>query len=103
MKFLNDNKQEKSVWNIGICIGSERLKDKNGRLIYEGDILKIANGSINGHLFPINEPVKWVNNEACFDLPIWGYDSNGNYKDDWSHWFEVVGNIHENPELLEEK
>ncbi|ELS3708571.1 site-specific DNA-methyltransferase [Campylobacter upsaliensis] len=31
MKFLNHNKQEKSIWNIGICIGNERLKDKNGK------------------------------------------------------------------------
>lgn len=30
MKYLNDGKQEKSVWNIGICIGNERLKDENG-------------------------------------------------------------------------
>ena len=34
MKFLNDNKQEKSVWNIGICIGSERLKDSLGKKIH---------------------------------------------------------------------
>lgn len=31
MKFLNGDKQEKSVWSIGICIGNERLKDKNGK------------------------------------------------------------------------
>lgn len=31
MKHLNNNKQEKSVWNIGICIGSERLKGKDGK------------------------------------------------------------------------
>lgn len=34
MKFLNDNKQEKSVWNLGICIGNERLKDERGRKIH---------------------------------------------------------------------
>ena len=31
MKFLNANKQEKSVWNIGLCIGNERLKGVNGK------------------------------------------------------------------------
>lgn len=31
MKFLNNDKQERSVWNIGICIGNERLKDENGK------------------------------------------------------------------------
>ncbi|EMC9372890.1 site-specific DNA-methyltransferase [Campylobacter lari] len=34
MKFLNDNKQEKSVWNIGICIGNERLKGIDGKKIH---------------------------------------------------------------------
>ena len=27
MKYLNGDKQMKSVWDIGICIGNERLKD----------------------------------------------------------------------------
>lgn len=34
MKNLNGDKQMKSVWDIGICIGSERLKDENGQKIH---------------------------------------------------------------------
>lgn len=34
MKYLNNYKQEKSVWNIGICIGNERLKDDNGKKLH---------------------------------------------------------------------
>lgn len=34
MKFLNNDKQERSVWNIGICIGNERLKDENGKKVH---------------------------------------------------------------------
>ena len=34
MKHLNNDKQEKSVWNIGICIGNERLKDENGQKVH---------------------------------------------------------------------
>ncbi|WLP85888.1 DNA-methyltransferase [Mycoplasma seminis] len=34
MKHLNNNKQEKSVWNISICNGNERLKDQNGKKIH---------------------------------------------------------------------
>lgn len=34
MKFLNNDKQEKSVWNIGICIGNERLKDNDGKKVH---------------------------------------------------------------------
>ncbi|AEK23841.1 DNA-methyltransferase [Capnocytophaga canimorsus] len=34
MKNLNGDKQMKSVWDIGICIGNERLKDENGLKIH---------------------------------------------------------------------
>ncbi len=34
MKYLNNNKQEKSVWNLPICNGNERLKDNNGKKIH---------------------------------------------------------------------
>lgn len=34
MKALNNNKQMKSIWNIGICIGNERLKDEKGNKIH---------------------------------------------------------------------
>lgn len=34
MKSLNNDKQDGSVWDIGICIGKERLKDKDGKKIH---------------------------------------------------------------------
>lgn len=34
MKHFNGGKQDKSVWDIGICIGSERLKDESGKKIH---------------------------------------------------------------------
>lgn len=34
MKFLNENKQEKSVWTLGICQGNERLKDATGQKLH---------------------------------------------------------------------
>jgi site-specific DNA-methyltransferase (adenine-specific) len=34
MKFLNNDKQDKSVWDIGICIGNERLKDETGSKVH---------------------------------------------------------------------
>lgn len=34
MKHINGDKQMKSVWNIGICIGNERLKDSKGKKIH---------------------------------------------------------------------
>ena len=34
MKHLNNEKQDKSVWDIGICIGNERLKGEDGKKIH---------------------------------------------------------------------
>ena len=34
MKRLNNGKQDKSVWDIGIAIGNERLKNKKGKKIH---------------------------------------------------------------------
>ena len=34
LKALNGGKQESSVWDIGICIGPERLKDEQGHKIH---------------------------------------------------------------------
>jgi site-specific DNA-methyltransferase (adenine-specific) len=34
MKYINGGKQMKSVWNIGICIGGERIKDENGNKVH---------------------------------------------------------------------
>lgn len=34
MKYLNGDKQMKSVWEIGICIGNERLKDSEGKKVH---------------------------------------------------------------------
>ncbi|TPE57579.1 site-specific DNA-methyltransferase [[Mycoplasma] falconis] len=34
MKYLNNDKQEKSVWNIALCNGKERLKNKEGKKLH---------------------------------------------------------------------
>lgn len=74
------------------CTG---LKDKNGNLIYEGDLLQFKN---NGAIYIIKyKPYKSCAFCCCA----------GNYcftlKDDSSSYVEIIGNIHENPELLENK
>lgn len=71
------------------------FKDKNGKEIYEGDILKIINGSINGKVFPYNVEAKWINDDGCWNIP----NFKNAYKE--THNFEVIGNIYDNPELLE--
>lgn len=78
------------------CTG---LKDNTGKLIYEGDIVKFS--SIYGHgIFKI----KWSDELATF-----GYEDKDT---DFSElgrlyqeaaYVEIIGNIYENPELLEDK
>ena len=84
------------------------LKDKNGKRIFDGDILhiaKIADG-LGGYYqppldYPVNVVVKW-------DLCAWMWETLCDDKryitfpDAWCHYeCEIIGNITDNPELLE--
>lgn len=67
------------------------LTDKNGKKIFEGDIIR--SNSERGY-------IEYYPNDCAFDV----VDDHGFY------WLisemsniEVIGNIHDNPELLEEK
>ncbi len=77
------------------CTG---LEDKNGKLIWENDIL-------SGHIdneFPENETRKcvvWHKNGWCTNEP--GCDYYEGLDDFDSENFEVIGNMIDNPELLE--
>lgn len=79
------------------------LKDKNGKLIYEGDIVKM----------PYIEPIlNWMpsdNNtelakieefKGCFTILYLDFSSR-TYLYEWNEKIEVIGNIYENKELLE--
>jgi uncharacterized phage protein (TIGR01671 family) len=76
------------------------LPDKNGKEIYEGDILSVCNGSINCTPW-MDEPyeVKYVPNKG-FAMCMFCWNEKGESEMDSTHWCEVIGNIHENPELL---
>lgn len=66
------------------------LKDKNGKEIYEGDIVRWVDDYDENAYINFDEGCFWVN------WPINSERINGDMVDD----LEVIGNIHENPELL---
>ena len=68
------------------CTG---LKDKNGKLIYEGDIIT---GFFN------NNKVIWDKGRFCVDDGSEVFDELAKLNEECV----IIGNIHENPELLEE-
>jgi hypothetical protein len=74
------------------------LKDKNGKEIYEGDVVKCSSGC--------EHQVVWyedVGGTYFGGMPGWnlsGLDRNGGKGYAWAGTEEVIGNIYENPDLL---
>ena len=72
------------------------LTDKNGKKIFEGDILEFTDN--DGDKTPYE--IYWDESNSA-----WYIRECIGYIDDCSHWikehFEVIGNIHDHPEQLE--
>ena len=87
---------DKKKYDVLQCTG---LKDKNGKLIYEGDIIQIPDDYDTYGMFACEKREIYFN-EGGFRLkPKWDKNSRGNWLEDTED-FEVIGNIYENPELI---
>ena len=88
-----------------VLMQSTGLKDKNGKEIFEGDILKGENGNLAIYRHPtLGFYIIDSSNTECFfadgvDVGVKEFNENLKYI---SKGLEVIGNIYENPELLEE-
>lgn len=68
------------------------LRDKNGKRIFEGDVVLLKSGE---------EPYLVAFDECCFQVYSYGVQYvMDNFCD---HNIEVIGNVHDNPELMEVK
>lgn len=77
------------------------LKDKNGKEIYEGDIISSDNFSSNLVIGYSNEKAAFVGSRTnSFKISeIYNFLDDIVIDDNW----EVIGNIYESPELLKQK
>ena len=82
-----------------VLMQSTGLKDKNGKEIFEGDILAVE--AADGVIIL---KVSWDDEHALFVIKTKKFNEEtalAELVDDNSYPFEVIGNIYENPELLE--
>lgn len=109
--FNKESCDDTFIWNrvepdtIGQYTG---LNDKNGIEIYEGDIVRLFCNSNGYYIKP-----RWVNANIVWNEDFYGWEISfehirvgyseciGNFKYDNSQ-IEVIGNIYDNPELMEE-
>lgn len=75
------------------------LKDKNGKEIYEGDIIGCHNPNIK-HLIFFNEKQGRFMAALDGDIENDYYGVCGLDNSRWNATKEVIGNIHDNPELI---
>lgn len=77
------------------------LKDRHGKEIYEGDIVRFSNNQIHDQTTVV---CQWLDFRTGFVYKFLTGQYKGQFTDMTDTWreYEVIGNIFENPEPLED-
>lgn len=87
------------------------LKDKNGKMIFEGDMIKPFDDEIDKMVVEFHQGqfLLCLYGERGY-MAEYGWEEEGNYGcfeaeplSSYGHDIEVIGNIHDNPELIKEE
>lgn len=70
------------------------LKDKNGKKVFEGDIIKKTNEGRHPQIFTANIYTNFRVNEEVYYSPCDHFTKSCEY--------EIIGNIYDNPEFMKE-
>lgn len=97
--YKNGNVVKEDLKNY-VLMQSTGLTDKNGKEIFEGDIIKVTDGDERtdfpdggiGTIWGLDKILMWY---------IDGQVHNGLFDISQEYYIEVIGNIYENQELLE--
>ncbi|KXT82026.1 Phage protein [Streptococcus oralis] len=95
--WIDDEDSDANIWienNDLILMQSTGLKDKNGKEIFEGDVVRVLDSTYT---------VFYDSEKGSYRLKPHDDRWNVDYMSNFPHGenFEVVGNIYENPELVE--
>lgn len=98
--YKNGNVVKEDLKNY-VLMQSTGLTDKNGKEIFEGDILSIETDEEN---VKVKLEVSWDSKHALFVFESKKYNAKealGELFEDNSYPFEIIGNVWEDPELAE--
>ena len=87
-----------NIYNLSNLMQYTGLKDKNNKEIFEGDVVKWFSCRVEKAIVQFSNGI--------FQLKIQEPENDDYYMDilyNWTSTIEVVGNIYENPELLDNK